>query len=211
MRLAVLIYGRLTKSKEHYENIRDALGSENEVDFFMSSDNSPEEQLHNFLETYKPKAFINEPLEHEVDFNKYRPIRPEHTPQSIYYMGCHFLNKLRVITLLEKFIEIHNVNYDVVVSLRLDLVFKNKFDFTSIQERHIYIPIGYDYVDNAVNDNVAYGTLDVMRNYNRIYIYAHFLLERNLVLNHPETLNYANLLLHSFHIVRVDLQYSFDK
>ena len=211
MRIAALIYGRLTKAKEHYENIRNALGTEHEVDFFMSSDNSPETQLQEFLETYKPKAYTNEALQHEVDFNQYQPIRPEHTLKSIYYMGCHFLNKLRMLLVLENYIQTQNVQYDVVVSLRIDLVFKNQFDFKTIEERHIYIPIGYDYVDNAVNDNVAYGTLDVMRKYCQIYIWAHFLLERKLVLNHPETLNYANLLLHSLHIVRVELNYTFDK
>lgn len=211
MKIAALLYGRLTKSKEHYDNIRDALGSEHEVDFFMSSDNSPEEQLQEFLESYNPKGYINEPLQHEVDFNQYQPIRPEHTPLSVYYMGCHFLNKLRVVTILEQYIQTQGVQYDVIVSLRLDLIFETKFNFVQPQERHIYIPVGRDYVDNAVNDNIAYGTLDVMRKYCQIYIWAHALLERKLVLNHPETLNYANLLLHSFHIVRVDISYTFDK
>ena len=37
MKIAVLVYGRLHKCLEHYSNITETIGLENQIDFFLSS------------------------------------------------------------------------------------------------------------------------------------------------------------------------------
>ena len=52
MHIAVLIYGRLNKCREHYANIVESLGSHNNIDFFLSSDNAPESLLNDIERTH---------------------------------------------------------------------------------------------------------------------------------------------------------------
>ena len=60
----------------------------------------------------------------------------------------------------------------------------------------IYIPSGYDYVCNAINDQIAYGKVDVLKKYNSID--AKYLLEKNLTIHHPESLTLANINFNQF-------------
>jgi hypothetical protein len=69
----------------------------------------------------------------------------------------------------------------------------------------IYIPFGYDYINNAINDQIAYGKIDVMKKYNSIN--AVDLLERKLSIVHPESLNYANIHFHKLNIIRPLIKY----
>jgi hypothetical protein len=45
MRIAVMVYGRLNKCVEHYNNIIESLGENNDIEFFVSCDNSSENCL----------------------------------------------------------------------------------------------------------------------------------------------------------------------
>lgn len=202
MYIAVLIYGRLDKCIEHYNNIVESLGGNNDINFFLSSDNSSESQLSNFIHLYKPVLYDNTSIHYEYDLGKYEGKRDE---TSIHNMTCHFINKNRVFALMEEHINRTNNQYDCVVSLRADCVFQNKFDFNSLDNNTIYIPFGYDYINNAINDQVAYGKIDVMKKYNSIN--AVDLLERKLSIPHPESLNYANIHFHKLNIKRPHINY----
>ena len=205
MRVAVLIYGRLNKCVEHYKNILDALGREHQVDFFASSDDAPAPLLEAFLQTYRPVAYTNDKITYTCDFHKYAGKRPE---TNIPNMTCHFLNKERVFALLEaKGADV----YDVVVSLRIDVIFRTRFMFGRIDANTVYIPVNYDYVENAVNDQIAYGTVATMKKYNSVFQTAIELLEAGNSIPHPETLTLATIRRHGVNIVRVPIQYFLDK
>ena len=73
----------------------------------------------------------------------------------------------------------------------------------------IYIPKDYDWVVNGLNDQIAYGKIDVMKKYNSINIVE--LLENNLSIPHPESLNFANIKLNNIIVERVNLIYKLDK
>jgi predicted transcriptional regulator len=73
----------------------------------------------------------------------------------------------------------------------------------------IYIPSGYDYVVNGINDQIAYGKLDVMKKYN--YINPVDLLEKKLSIPHPESLNYANINFYKLNIKRPNIKYYLDR
>jgi hypothetical protein len=62
MRIAVLIYGRLNKCIEHYDNIMNSIGRDNDIQFFLSSDDSPQSQLDDFINIYKPVKYINDKI-----------------------------------------------------------------------------------------------------------------------------------------------------
>jgi len=206
MRIAVLVYGRLNKCAEHYTNIVESIGTHNKIDFFLSSDNSSEELVNDFVSLYNPILYNNSPIRYDYNLGKYPGLREE---TNIHNMTCHFINKNRVFVLLEEYINKINIQYDCVVSLRVDAVFTDKFDFTLLDENTIYIPHMYDYIDYAINDQIAYGTVNVMKKYNSIN--AVDLLEQHLSIPHPESLHYANIHYHKLNINRVNINYYLDK
>ncbi len=206
MRIAVLVYGRLNNCVKHYENIVESIGRYNDIDFFLSSDNSSELLFNDFINLYKPKLYNNDTIKYEYDLGKYQGKRGE---TNIHNMTCHFINKNRVFLLLEEYKNKYNIHYDCVLSLRIDIVFLNNFIFNNLEDNTIYIPHGNDFLDNAINDQVAYGNIDVMKKYNSINPVD--LLEKNLCIPHPESLNYANIIFHKLQIKRVDVKHNLDK
>lgn len=207
MRIAILVYGRLNKCVEHYNNIVSSIGKHHDIDFFLSSDYPPEKLLNDFIRIYKPVSYNNDPIKYECDLRQKYPV--PYPVTNVHNMTCHFINKNRVFALLEQHISRHNVHYDVVVSLRLDVHFNSVFNFNNLVDNTIYIPSGYDYVDNAINDQIAYGTVNVMKKYNSID--PVYLLENNLSILHPESLNCANIRLHKLKVARVHLNYHLSK
>lgn len=206
MHIAVLVFGRLDKCVDHYENILDSIGREHTIDFFGSSDNSNEIYLNDFIRLYKPILYTNDPIQHDYDFNGYR--------KSIHLvmnnMIRHFINKDRVFTLLEQHMEKDNTRYDIAISLRVDLLFRTHFIFNDILDNTVYIPKGYDY-EGGINDQLAYGKIDVMKKYMNIIHNCIHLLENNLSIVHPETLHLANIHFHNINVCRFDLSYVIDR
>ena len=207
MRIAILVYGRLNKCVEHYNNIIKSVGDNHDIDFFLSSDNSSETLLNDFISLYKPILYTNNPIYYNYDLSKY-PVNPNYNI-NFHNMTCHFINKNRVIALLETYVNKTNIQYEAVVSLRIDCVFKCPLVIGDLKDNTIYIPHGYDYVENGINDQIAMGKLDVMKKYN--YINPIYLLDNKLSIPHPESLTYANILFNKLNIKRVSCQYYLDR
>ena len=100
--------------------------------------------------------------------------------------------------------------YDLVFSTRLDLFYKEPLKFNGVEENTIYIPEGYNYAELAVNDNLAHGTLEVMKKYMNLYDNIIGFLEQRAFL-HPESLHFWNIRHHNIHIVRYPLSYELRK
>jgi len=206
MRIAVLVFGRLNKCAEHYTNIVESIGKEhNDIDFFCSSDNSSEALLNDFIRLYNPKLYTNGPINYDYDLGNY-PGRIDCV--NIRNMTCHFINKNRVLSLLEEYIHKENVRYDCVISLRVDCVFHSKFNIVDLEDNTIYIPNGNDWL-GGINDQIAYGKMDVMKKYNSIN--PVYLLENGLSIPHPENLNTANIRYHKLNIKRPLIEYHLDR
>ena len=202
MRIAVLVYGRLKQSFNTYNNIINAIGSQYNIDFFVSSDNADKVLLNTFINLYKPILYNNEPIKYDYDLSKYPGKRNE---TNCHNMTCHFINKNRVFLLLEQHIANNNISYDIVISLRLDLHFKSMFNFNEILDNTIYIPSGNDYA-NGINDQIAYGKVDVMKKYNCMNPVD--LLTKKLTIPHAENLNKANIIYNNLNIKRVFINYN---
>ena len=206
MRIAVLIYGRLNKCVEHYNNIMDTIGREHTIDVFLSSDNSLDTQLQEFIELYKPISYNNDKIIYDSNLTKYE----SHEATNIDNMTRHFINKQRVFALVELHVKNASITYDIVISLRVDSVFHNNFNLTPVQKDTIYIPNNYDYLE-GINNQMAYGSMDVMKKYMNIYKYIIDLLERKTTIAHPESLTLANIQFHKINIIRVNLSHVIDR
>jgi len=126
-------------------------------------------------------------------------------------MICHFINKERVFSLLEKFIEIEKVQYDCILSLRIDIVFQTQFQFNfPLKTNTIYIPLGFDFVF-GINDQIAYGDLEVMKKYMNIVSNIILFLDNKITIPHPENLTKTNILYNNLNIERFTLDYFIEK
>lgn len=206
-KIAILVYGRLDKCAEHYDNIIEYVGKEHEIDFFAASDNSDQLFLNNFINIYKPKAFTNNPIIHKKILFKYLSLLERCT--NLLNVTCHFINKKRVFDLFEKYILDNQINYDVIISLRVDIKINSQFCFQNVDENTIYIPNNYDY--GGINDQIAYGTINTMKKYMTIISNCPYLLENSLSILHPETLTLANIVYNNLNIKRFRLDYHLDK
>lgn len=200
MHLAILVYGSLDASAKHYENIVDSIGREHTIDFFGSSDHSNEDCLNDFLRLYQPISYTNEPIEHSYDLTGY-PIE-----YNMENMIQHFINKDRVFTLMEN----TNTLYDVVISLRVDLLFHSPFLFNDIQENTIYIPEGND-LEGGLNEQLVYGKPDAMNKYMNHIHNCMYLLENRLSIVHSELLYLAMNHYNDLQVERPNLSFVIDK
>jgi hypothetical protein len=183
MKIAVMCYGRLG-----HHNLLDVLG-DHELFFFLSSDNSPDDELQEFIRVYKPIKYINDKIEDPIKLEKYFP------ETNIDHMVRHFKNKERVFSLLDD-----NLNVDCVLSVRLDLYYESKFNIQNCENDTIYIPSGNDY-RGGINDQIAYGSYESMKVYMNLY---NNIKNLNSII-HPENLTLANIK--QLNIKRFDLKY----
>jgi hypothetical protein len=151
---------------------------------------------------YKPILYTNQPIHYTCDLKKYPGKRRETVLDT---MIRHFKNKNRVFSLFETCPRV----YDCVVSLRVDCFFRQKFNFQKLLDNTIYIPLNHDFVEGGINDQIAYGKVDVMKKYNGIN--PILLLEEHRSIPHPESLTYANLKYHHVSIQRVSLDYKIER
>jgi hypothetical protein len=200
MKLAILFSGRIARHQEHYNNILDAFGRDNEIDFFLSHDPTLDEDINEFINLYKPVAVCDEAVLCNINFESY-PGSPR--ANNIHNMGCHFINKMRVFDLLEKHVGNGNGNantnlrYDYIIHHRLDVHCHDNIDygcFVKNKENQIYIPYvpdwmcnGGDYIAEFLNDQMAIGDFESMKKYMNIYNNLVNLLENGCP-PHPETL-----------------------
>jgi len=190
---------------EHYLSIINSISNNNTntIDFFLSSDDSPQELLQEFIKLYAPVSYINDNITYSCDFGKYNGLREETNKHN---MTCHFINKSRVFKLLEEHIENTKKHYDCAISLRVDILLESTFNITNIKENTIYIPHERDYA-GGINDQIAYGTVSTMKHYMNIYNNAVYLLENGMTIPHPENLTRANIALSKLETIRFPLAY----
>ena len=210
MKIAILIYGRLNKAISQYDNIINNIINNNKIeklDFFASSDNSS--NIENFVCKYKPKNYTNDKIIIDENYIKYFKQFVKARETKVENVLKHFINKKRVYNLFKKYLEISNTQYDVILSIRIDIKLSSKFVFQYPKNNTIYIPEGQDW-SGGINDQIAYGNLDVMKKYFHIIHNCNFILKNNLsnIGFHPENLTLANIKLFKLNIERFKLQYN---
>jgi hypothetical protein len=204
LNIAVLFYGRTNKCSQCYKTIKKSIGNHN-IDYFLSSDNSLEKDLNKFIEIYNPVLYNNNYISH--NFMIYNYLKNKAPETNIDTMIRHFINKKRVFELLNQYILKTNKIYDVVLSIRTDLYIYDSFNFNNLDKNTIYIPNCNDF-RNGINDQVAYGTIDVMKTYMNIIDNFDYLINNNLSITHPEALTLSNLKNKNIKIERFKLTYN---
>jgi hypothetical protein len=177
MKIALLYFGRLDRYRDIYENMKEYIFQDKEIDIFISHSPILNEDMQGFIELYKPIAYLDEPMEVEGRLNEN------------YNTTCHFINKMRVFELLEKHCLENNVEYDIIVAYRPDNYAYEKLNYEQFDvsnENTIYIPRDADY-DGGLNDQVAIGNKHSMKKYMNIYKNLNKLLDSGCRF-HPETL-----------------------
>ena len=201
MKIAILFSGRIFRFGNHYNNIMENIVQEHDVDFFLSHSPELDEDLESFYELYKPVALCNDPIP-EFDFTQY-PVFPEFTTNRRNITSMLY-NRLRLFNLLDTHIKTNNIEYEYIVSYRLDLLSYNKLDY-KIEPNILYIPEGSDHC-GGINDQVAHGTYEPMKIYMNTFNHIDTILLTSGIV-HPESINKDNLLLHDVVIQRTPFDY----
>ena len=217
MRIAVLVYGRINRCSIHYNTIMDTLGQENQIDFFLSSDNASEKHLANFVALYKPVIYSNETVVPQFSYTGVawdasdrltnRPVECYRSDED--KIVRHHTNKYRVFCLCETYASDNNVRYDIFISLRVDTVFNDKLIYDKIEENTVYIPEGNDY--HGLNDQFAYGDFLSMKIYSLLVMNAYMLIKLGFSDIHPEMLLYSHMVHSNVKVKRIQLKYELDK
>ena len=194
MKIAILFSGRINYYKQIYDNLIQKVINNNEVDFYLST--SPhitnEIDLQYFIDLYKPVKVINEPINHDFDYNNYELLSCWSKPQNICDM---WFNRIRVFNLIED-------KYDIILSYRLDINAFNNMNY-EINDL-INIPNGCDY-DYGINDQIAYGNYNNMKKYMNLYSYLPEIL--NNCKMHPETILKYYINNYNLNVKRIDFIY----
>jgi len=165
MKLAILIAGRILHFKKHYNNIMENIVQNNEVDFFLSHSPELDEDVESFRALYHPKTLNNEEIIPFYIDEKYQHVNRHNCTRMIY-------NRQRVFNDFKEYSTNHNVQYDLIINYRMDTFAFNKLDynwFINSNENNIYIPLGDDHGILCVNDQMAFGNMNVMEKYFSIY------------------------------------------
>ena len=201
MKVAVIFYGRISKFRETYHSFSRVFGETN-PDIFYSCDNEDEIYISEFKELYRPIAVCNEKINYSVNFGVYPGLESQ---TNIHNMTCHFINKMRVFELMEKYVKESGTVYDLVLSTRLDIIYISPIILSEPANNCIYIPDGWDY--SGLNDQIAYGNMAVMDIYMNIFINTELFLKKNKSKPHPESLNNYNIIYNGIDVVRFPLKY----
>lgn len=192
MKIAILFSGRISCFQRSYPNIMENIVQGNDVDFFISySKDIDINETNAFLETFEPKAFM------ESD-EKYFYVNPiYHSSRNKWEnVMCMYLNRKNVKTLFKKYMEDHQIEYDLVLSYRVDYWIHSKLNLQQLvnksNEGFLSIPAGNNY--QGLNDQMAIGNMNTIIQYLSVYDALPHLLQRFGTLN-PEIIlqNYVKL------------------
>ena len=209
MKIAILFSGRINDNLDQYKNIMKNLVINNDVDFFISYPiNTNNDIIQNVVKLYNPKKII-ESDERYFNIDKYHK---KHETIAHNVM-CMYLSRTKLNNEFKRYVEENNINYDIVIATRIDLIFKTNIDFNdlikNIENNEICIPNPTkDW--GGINDQFAIGSFDTITEYLNLYNSLFELLESGIIL-HPETLLLEYLNRIQMKIIRFELEYHIER
>lgn len=175
MRLAILYSGRVSGYDKFYNNLKKNILQDHEVDFFLSNGKELGEDLTGFIELYKPKIVITDPVEFQLQLDEKTVINHKNYldyAEYIHYNG-HFMiiNRYRLFQKFKEYCKTNNVHYDFIMVSRVDLDFVSKIDFRLFRDPNaIYIPILPD--SQGICDLLSISSnFELMEKYNDLALY----------------------------------------
>jgi hypothetical protein len=209
MKIAVYFSGRITAYDHTIEHIL-KMKKENNITFFCSLNLDKitmfEQKFFDLLEITEQQYCIQP-----------TPSLPNWVKECLPYTnrGCRPNNVYSQIfhnqqcwNLIQKFQEKNNMLFDVVCKYRADIVCSEPFSFVPVEENTIYIPEGFDY--EALNDQIAYGNIDVMKVYSTLFERFEHICSKRQCIYHPETLVKFNIESNNISVQRFHFTYTLD-
>lgn len=154
MKIAILYSGRILNYDTYYNNLQKYIVKNNNVDYFLSHSKELGEDLSGFINLYQPKVLIDE----NIDY---------HGPSPPHYNGmCMFYNRYRLFKAFKKYCQDNDVNYEIVIVYRLDVLALSeiKFDYMKqFDDNTIYVPNILQ--SQGINDFMAIGNMNSIEKY----------------------------------------------
>jgi hypothetical protein len=203
MKIAILFSGRISCFQKSYPNIMENIVQGNDVDFFISySKDSDINETNAFLEKFEPKVFMESDEKYFFVKDIYRKTR-----SSWHNVMCMYLNRQNVQSLFKKYIEEHQIQYDLVLSYRVDYWIHSKLNLQQLilksNEGLLCIPVGNDY--QGLNDQMAIGNMNTIIKYLSVYDSLPHILQRFKTLN-PEIILQKYVKLKNIKLFRFPLE-----
>lgn len=194
MKIAVCYRGHLRTISKTFENQKEYLFQDHNVDFFCHTWNAYPEQIKYLRDVIKPKRLLVEETKYlernpyssmaigssfdtAENFNRKKKIGDGYL-QSIPYNVLSLLYSLhKVNSLKNEYCQSQNIKYDAVLVIRPDIYFYDKFVYneTDIDKINIswYENIG-DHLNNrhAIIDHIAFSKEEHMNKYSDCFLYV---------------------------------------
>jgi len=194
MKLAVCYRGHLRTLSKTFENQKQYLFQDHDVDFFCHTWNAYPEEIEFLKEVVKPKRFLVEDTKYlernpyssmrihnnfdlSPNLNKSRKIGDGYL-QSIPYNVLSLLYSLNQVNSLRKeYCQFNDVSYDGILVIRPDIYFYDKFKYheSDIDKINIswYENIG-DHLNNphAIIDHIAFSKEENINIYSDCFLYV---------------------------------------
>ena len=149
MKIAVLISGRLTNYDTNYQSLMDNVVQDNDVDFYAGISTEPinEKLLDGFLKLYKipknrykisdkPLLDITNEQWNDPKVVKLSPSPNDEKRRVVKNPMFMWRNRDAVMDVFKR----SNVTYDWVISTRIDMVYKNKLNYSELDPNKLNIP-----------------------------------------------------------------------
>lgn len=186
MKIAVLYSGHIRTWDKCQENQKHSFFTDNTDLFFYTYTKPENTDYKQFIQI--PGTYYDKPL-NWYDSNKNPITCTDNTLQSWHNLFIGFC--------------LVPMDYDVYVKSRCDIVLNKKIDFEKFDYsgNNIYIPVGNDHC-GGINDQFAFGSYKVMKDYYSIYLEHQNLFKDGLTF-HTEFYVTENLKRKNINIVRL--------
>lgn len=205
LRIAMLFSGRV-KSYEDSGWLKDLIAAR-QIDCYASLNCDYDDYQQRFLEWFRVKRHR---FEHFVLPPQYDAMHSHKAPETPLYNACAmFYHRQCAYGLLLDAAPARP--YDLIVSMRADILTERTLDFEHIIDsslagpRDIFIPASADY--GGLNDQLAFGNYPVMTVYCNLYASLPHYHQHDGVRFHPETMLAHHLKVNSCIVRRFDFPY----
>lgn len=220
-KIALLFTGRIYQEQNRYDNIMrnlvDIQNKEYEIDIFISHPKDVnDELLQNVIKLYKPVVIIrNDEIYDEKRIEKYATT-PDINKHNIMSM---WLSRYNLYNAFNEYVQERNkqYGYDIIVHLRMDNIFREKFDLCTLQSHvdnnEMCIPNfcnQYDFC-GGISDQIVVGNKETVEIWMKMFEKIYDILESSHVF-HPETMlkNYLQKY-NAYSVHRFEMNYTWGK
>uniref|UniRef100_A0A6C0HV90 Glycosyltransferase n=1 Tax=viral metagenome TaxID=1070528 RepID=A0A6C0HV90_9ZZZZ len=210
-KIALLFTGRIYQEQNRYhhimQNLVDIQNKDYEIDIFISHPKDVnDELLQNVIELYKPVLIIRNNEIYDVKRIEKYATTPNINKHNIMSM---WLSRYNLYNAFNEYVQEHNKQYDIIVHLRMDNIFREKFDLCTLQSyidnNELCIPNYYDqYEFGGICDQIVVGNKETFGIWMKMFEKIYDILE--LTQFHPETMlmnylrKYNTYAIHRFHM-----------